>query len=107
LSFGSPDAFGNPDGRWLRLRLVISLQFAGWMGSCDEICPYVVQNEYIRRVEKVNGELNNVEFATFEISVTWRDGFWVTGQSRPRTPCSSVSDGRLVHSPVLSCPQSV
>jgi len=26
----------------------------------------VVHNEYIRRVEKVSGELYNVEFATFE-----------------------------------------
>ena len=26
----------------------------------------IIQNEYIRRVEKVNGELYNVEFATIE-----------------------------------------
>jgi branched-chain amino acid transport system substrate-binding protein len=26
----------------------------------------IVQNEYIRRVEKVNGEMYNVEFATIE-----------------------------------------
>jgi branched-chain amino acid transport system substrate-binding protein len=25
-----------------------------------------VQNEYIRRVERVDGQLSNVEFATFE-----------------------------------------
>jgi branched-chain amino acid transport system substrate-binding protein len=34
--------------------------------SIDPETRDVVQNIYLRRVEKVNGELNNVEFATFE-----------------------------------------
>jgi len=34
--------------------------------SIDPQTRDIVQNEYIRRVEKVNGELYNVEFATFE-----------------------------------------
>jgi branched-chain amino acid transport system substrate-binding protein len=34
--------------------------------SIDPQTRDIVQNEYIRRVERVNGELYNVEFATFE-----------------------------------------
>jgi len=34
--------------------------------SIDAETRDIVQNEYIRRVEKVNGQLYNVEFATIE-----------------------------------------
>jgi branched-chain amino acid transport system substrate-binding protein len=34
--------------------------------SIDPQTRDVVQNEYIRKVEKLNGGLYNVEFATFE-----------------------------------------
>lgn len=34
--------------------------------SIDRVTGEVVQNIYIRKVEKVNGELQNVEIATFE-----------------------------------------
>ena len=34
--------------------------------STDRATGEVIQNVYIRKVEKVNGELYNVEFATFE-----------------------------------------
>jgi branched-chain amino acid transport system substrate-binding protein len=34
--------------------------------SIDQQTGEVVQNIYIRKVEKMDGELHNVEFATFE-----------------------------------------
>jgi branched-chain amino acid transport system substrate-binding protein len=34
--------------------------------SIDPDTRDIVQNEYIRRVERVDGRLSNVEFATFE-----------------------------------------
>ena len=58
---------GNTDGD----ALVSVMKGMNWESprgpiSIDPQTRDIVQNEYIRRVEKVNGELYNVEFATFE-----------------------------------------
>ena len=58
---------GNTDGD----ALVSAMKGISWESprgpiSIDPQTRDIVQNEYIRRVEKVNGELYNVEFATFE-----------------------------------------
>jgi branched-chain amino acid transport system substrate-binding protein len=58
---------GNPDGD----ALLAAMRGMGWESprgpiSIDSKTRDIVQNEYIRRVERVNGELYNVEFATVE-----------------------------------------
>jgi branched-chain amino acid transport system substrate-binding protein len=58
---------GNTDGD----ALVSVMKGMSWESprgpiSIDPQTRDIVQNEYIRRVEKVSGELYNVEFATFE-----------------------------------------
>jgi len=58
---------GDTDGD----ALVFAMKGMSWESprgpiSIDPQTRDIVQNEYIRRVEKVNGELYNVEFATFE-----------------------------------------
>ncbi len=40
--------------------------------SIDAATGEVIQNIYIRRVEKANGENHNVEFMTFEAVKDWR-----------------------------------
>ena len=59
---------GNADGD----TLIAAIKGMGWesprgqIGQIDRETRDIIQNEYIRRVEKVNGELYNVEFATIE-----------------------------------------
>jgi branched-chain amino acid transport system substrate-binding protein len=58
---------GSIDGS----QLIAAMKGMSWESprgpmSIDRTTGDVVQNIYIRRVEKVNGELQNVEFATFE-----------------------------------------
>ena len=58
---------GNPDGDAL-LAAMRGMRWESPRGpvAIDPLTRDIVQNEYIRRVEKVNGELYNVEFATIE-----------------------------------------
>lgn len=58
---------GSPDGDGL-LAAMRGMRWESPRGpvSIDPMTRDIVQNEYIRRVEKVNGELYNVEFATIE-----------------------------------------
>ena len=58
---------GNTDGD----ALIAAMKGMRWESprgpiSIDAETRDIVQNEYIRRVEKVNGQLYNVEFATIE-----------------------------------------
>jgi branched-chain amino acid transport system substrate-binding protein len=58
---------GSIDGN----ELIVAMKGMSWESprgpmSIDRTTGDVVHNIYIRRVEKVNGELQNVEFATFE-----------------------------------------
>jgi branched-chain amino acid transport system substrate-binding protein len=58
---------GKPDGEAL-LAAMKGMKWESPRGpiSIDPDTRDIVQNEYIRKVEKVNGQLYNVEFATFE-----------------------------------------
>ena len=58
---------GNADGDAL-LAAMRGMRWDSPRGpvTIDPMTRDIVQNEYIRRVEKVNGELYNVEFATIE-----------------------------------------
>ena len=52
-------------------KMVAAMKGAAWESprgpiSIDPATREIVQNIYIRRVEKRNGELQNIEFATFE-----------------------------------------
>jgi branched-chain amino acid transport system substrate-binding protein len=58
---------GNADGD----ALVAAMKGMSWESprgpiSIDAATRDLVQNEYVRRVEKVNGQLYNVEFTTVE-----------------------------------------
>ena len=58
---------GNADGD----ALMAAMKGMSWESprgpiAIDPETRDIIQNEYIRRVEKVNGELFNVEFATIE-----------------------------------------
>ena len=55
--------------------------------SIDPETRDIVQNIYIRKVEKVDGELYNVEFATFEA---------VKDSARPRSDGEAVIPGRVL-----------
>ena len=57
--------------RHRRRRLIAAMKGMAWESprgpmSIDPDTRDVIQNEYIRKVEKVNGELFNIEFATIE-----------------------------------------
>ena len=56
LQYLAPVAAARAEAAWL----------TGNAHRVDAETRDVVQNEYIRRVEKVNGQLYNVEFATIE-----------------------------------------
>src|ERR1019366_5121236 len=47
--------------------------------SIDPETCYIIQNEYNRKVEKKNGQLYNVEFATFEGGAAFFGGAGVMG----------------------------
>jgi branched-chain amino acid transport system substrate-binding protein len=58
---------GDPDGE----KLVAAMKGLSWMSprgpmTIDAATRDVIQNVYIRKVERVNGKLYNVEFATIE-----------------------------------------
>jgi branched-chain amino acid transport system substrate-binding protein len=58
---------GDSDGE----KLIATMKGMSWESprgpiSIDPETRDIVQNIYMRKVEKVNGELYNVEFATFE-----------------------------------------
>jgi branched-chain amino acid transport system substrate-binding protein len=58
---------GNVDGE----ALIAAMKGMSWESprgpiSIDPQTRDIVQNEYIRRVERLNGQLYNVEFATVE-----------------------------------------
>jgi branched-chain amino acid transport system substrate-binding protein len=58
---------GDTDGT----KLVEAMKGMSWVSprgpiSIDPKTRDIIQNVYVRKVEKVNGELYNVEFSTFE-----------------------------------------
>jgi branched-chain amino acid transport system substrate-binding protein len=64
-------ALQNTRGATDSSQLIAAMRGAAWESprgpmSIDPITGDVVHNIYIRKVEKVNGEPQNVEFATFE-----------------------------------------
>jgi branched-chain amino acid transport system substrate-binding protein len=64
-------ALQNTKGATDSSQLMAAMKGAAWESprgpiSIDRMTGDVVHNIYIRKVEKVNGELQNVEFATFE-----------------------------------------
>jgi branched-chain amino acid transport system substrate-binding protein len=65
--FQAPDPSGNANGD----TLMAAMKGMSWESPRGQIAidpetRDIIQNEYIRRVEQVNGELYNVEFATIE-----------------------------------------
>jgi branched-chain amino acid transport system substrate-binding protein len=63
------EALRASDGKASGAALVEAMKGKGWMSprgpiSIDPATRDIVQNVYIRRVERVNGELWNVEFET-------------------------------------------